>query len=59
MKYLILSLLAQMQGSASIAQKKELIDDKNRLKAFLMNYTFSFRMPKGKSYKFTHTFVFN
>jgi hypothetical protein len=35
------------------------IDSQNRLKDFLMTFKFNFRMPKGKSYKFRHTFVFN
>jgi len=35
------------------------IDSQNRLKDFLMTFKFNFKMPKGKSYKFRHTFVFN
>ena len=35
------------------------IDAQNRFKAFLMSYNFNFKMPKGKSYKFRHTFVFS
>jgi hypothetical protein len=35
------------------------IDAQNRLKDFLMTFKFNFKMPKGKSYKFRHTFVFN
>lgn len=35
------------------------IDAQNRFKSFLMSYNFNFKMPKGKSYKFRHTFVFN
>jgi hypothetical protein len=35
------------------------IDAQNRFKSFLMGYVFNFKMPKGKSYKFRHTFVFN
>ena len=35
------------------------IDAQNRFKAFLMSYNFNFKMPKGKSYKFRHAFVFN
>ncbi len=31
----------------------------NRLRAILMEFKFNFKMPKGKSYKFRHTFVFN
>jgi hypothetical protein len=34
------------------------IDSQNRLKAFLMNFQFNFKMPKGKSYKFRYAFVF-
>jgi hypothetical protein len=35
------------------------IDSQNRLKDFLMTFKFNFKMPKGKIYKFRHTFVFN
>ena len=35
------------------------VDAQNRFKAFLMNFEFNFKMPKGKSYKFRHAFVFN
>lgn len=35
------------------------IDAQNRFKAFLMDYQFNFKMPKGKSYKFRYAFVFN
>jgi hypothetical protein len=35
------------------------IDSQNRLKDFLMTFKFNFKMPKGKSYKFRHTFIFN
>jgi hypothetical protein len=35
------------------------IDAQNRFKSFLMNFQFNFKMPKGKTYKFRHTFVFN
>lgn len=42
-----------------VESKNGTIDAQNRFKSFLMNYTFNFRMPKGKSYKFRHTFVFN
>jgi hypothetical protein len=35
------------------------IDAQNRFKAFLMDFSFNFKMPKGKSYKFRHAFVFN
>jgi hypothetical protein len=35
------------------------IDSQNRLKDFLMTFKFNFKMPKGKIYKFRHTFIFN
>lgn len=35
------------------------IDGQNRLRSFLMNFQFNFKMPKGKSYKFRYAFVFN
>jgi hypothetical protein len=35
------------------------IDAQNRFKSFLMNFQFNFKMPKGKTYKLRHTFVFN
>jgi hypothetical protein len=35
------------------------VDQQNRLRALLMNFEFNFKMPKGKSYKFRHVFVFN
>jgi len=35
------------------------IAQQNSLRAMLMNYEFNFKMPKGKSYKFRHVFVFN
>ena len=35
------------------------IDAQNRFRSFLMNFQFNFKMPKGKSYKFRHVFVFN
>lgn len=35
------------------------IDGQNRLRSFLMTFKFNFKMPKGKSYKFRHTFLFN
>jgi len=35
------------------------IDGQNRLRAFLMEFHFNFKMPKGKSYKFRYTFAFN
>jgi hypothetical protein len=42
-----------------VESKDGTIDAQNRFKAFLMDFSFNFKMPKGKSYKFTHTFVFN
>lgn len=35
------------------------IDAQNRFKSSLMTFKFNFKVPKGKSYKFRHTFVFN
>lgn len=35
------------------------VDAQNRLRSFLMTFKFNFKMPKGKSYKFRHTFLFN
>lgn len=35
------------------------IDAQNRFRSFLMGFQFNFKMPKGKSYKFRHSFVFN
>jgi len=35
------------------------IDAQNRFRSFLMEFQFNFKMPKGKSYKFRHSFVFN
>jgi hypothetical protein len=35
------------------------IDMQNRFRSFLMEFNFGFKMPKGKSYKFRHVFVFN
>lgn len=34
------------------------IDSQNRLRAFMMNFQFNFKMPKGKSYKFRYAFTF-
>jgi hypothetical protein len=34
------------------------IDFQNRLKDFIMEYKFNFKMPKGKYYKFRYTFNF-
>ena len=42
-----------------VESKDGTIDAQNRFKSFLMNFQFNFKMPKGKSYKFRHTFVFN
>jgi hypothetical protein len=35
------------------------IDMQNRFRSFMMEFNFNFKMPKGKSYKFRHAFVFN
>ena len=35
------------------------IDAQNRFKAFLMDFNFNFKMPKGKSYKFRYVFNFS
>lgn len=42
-----------------VENKNGTIDAQNRFKSFLMNFKFSFKVPKGKSYKFRHSFVFN
>jgi len=42
-----------------VESKNGTIDAQNRFKSFLMSYVFNFKMPRGKSYKFRHTFVFN
>jgi len=42
-----------------VESKDGTIDAQNRFKSFLMGFSFNFKMPKGKSYKFRHTFVFN
>ena len=34
------------------------IDAQNKLKDFLMEFEFNFKLPKGKYYKFTYTFKF-
>jgi hypothetical protein len=34
------------------------IDAQNRLKDFLMEFEFNFKMPKGKYYKFRYSFAF-
>lgn len=34
------------------------IDAQNRFRAYLMNFQFNFKMPKGKSYKFRYSFNF-
>lgn len=41
-----------------VGSKDGTIDAQNRFKAFLMTYKFHFKVPKGKSYKFRHSFVF-
>ena len=35
------------------------IEAQNKLKDFLMEFEFNFKLPKGKSYKFRYTFTFN
>ncbi len=35
------------------------VKDQNKLKDFIKDYKFQFKMPKGKSYKFQYTFQFN
>ena len=42
-----------------VETKDGTIDAQNRFKSFLMTFKFNFKVPKGKSYKFRHTFVFN
>jgi len=42
-----------------VASKDGTIDAQNRFKSYLMTFKFNFKVPKGKSYKFRHTFVFN
>jgi len=42
-----------------VANNNGSIDAQNRFRSFLMEYQFNFKMPKGKSYKFRHAFVFN
>jgi len=42
-----------------VENKNGTIDAQNRFKSFMMTYKFNFKVPKGKSYKFRHTFVFN
>lgn len=42
-----------------VESKDGTIDAQNRFKSFLMTFKFNFKVPKGKSYKFRHTFVFN
>lgn len=42
-----------------VESKNGTIDAQNRFKSFLMGYSFNFKMPKGKSYKFRYTFLFN
>lgn len=34
------------------------IESQNRLRSWLMDYQFNFKMPKGKSYKLRYAFVF-
>ena len=42
-----------------VESKDGTIDAQNRFKSFLMTFKFNFKVPKGKSYKFRHTFIFN
>lgn len=42
-----------------VENKNGTIDAQNRFKSYLMTFKFNFKVPKGKSYKFRHTFVFN
>ena len=42
-----------------VESKNGTIDAQNRFKSFLMTFKFSLKVPKGKSYKFRHTFIFN
>jgi hypothetical protein len=42
-----------------VASKDGTIDAQNRFKSYLMTFKFNFKVPKGKSFKFRHTFVFN
>jgi hypothetical protein len=42
-----------------VESKGGTIDAQNRFKSFLMTFKFNFKVPKGKSYKFRHSFVFN
>jgi hypothetical protein len=42
-----------------VESKDGTIDAQNRFKSFLMTFKFDFKVPKGKSYKFRHSFVFN
>jgi hypothetical protein len=35
------------------------IAEQNRLRSYIMNFQFNFKMPKGKSYKFRYAFNFN
>ena len=41
-----------------VESKDGTIDAQNRFKSFLMTFKFNFKVPKGKSYKFRHTFIF-
>lgn len=42
-----------------VASKDGTIDAQNRFKSYLMTFKFNFKVPKGKSFKFRHTFIFN
>ena len=40
----------------SVGNNNGTIDSQNKLKDFLLTLEFNFKMPKGKYYKFRHTF---
>lgn len=42
----------------SVGNNNGTLDSQNKLKDFLMAMEFNFKMPKGKYYKFRHTFKF-
>ncbi len=42
----------------SVGNNNGTIEAQNKLKDFLMTVRFNFKMPKGKYYKFRHTFKF-
>jgi hypothetical protein len=43
----------------AVESKNGTIEAQNSFKSYLMTFRFNFKMPKGKSYKFRHTFIFN